>query len=147
MKSIGKVGIARSISTRPKEQRISTLEDNYYLECKKNLSHYSKMQRDESITYSKAGLSTQDTYTTEQQRTQTDELMAVVGLGCLVKNSQPKHKRTSTEISNLAQFENVDEDLEEEKPLTFNVSHIKKSPLPKVVDLWNEFGGILKMRK
>ena len=57
------------------------------------------------------------------------------------------------EISNLSQFENVDEEedlpLQQNAPLGLkpNASKIKKSPLPSVVDDSNEYGEILKIRK
>lgn len=78
--------------------------------------------------------------------------MTAIGLGCLVKANKPHHKRTSTEISNLSQFENVDEEdysLQTETHLgqKINASKIKKSPLPSVVDDSNEYGEILKIRK
>jgi hypothetical protein len=89
----------------------------------------------------------------DKERTQTNELMIAIGLGCLVKTAKPHHKRTSTEISNLSQFENVDEDddllLQQNTNLGLkpNASKIKKSPLPSVVDDSNEYGEILKIRK
>lgn len=147
MKRMGKVGVNRFASARPKEQRVSTLESEYSTRCERRRSPFGKLQKDDSLMYSKIGLSTQDTFNSEQQRQQTDELMKSIGLGCLVKEPKPTHKRTSTEISNLSQFENVDEDLNESKPLEFNVSHIKKSPLPKLVETTNEYGEILKIRK
>ena len=81
---------------------------------------------------------------------QRESLLRSVGLGSLIKPSKPHHKRTETEISNLSQFENVDEDIEDEQPVKQNIqlhNHplIKKSPLPTVAD--NEYGEILKVRK
>lgn len=110
------------------------------------------MYSQDSVVNSRGGLSTQDTYTTlnDLYRSQTDDLMNIIGLGSLVKekstssnavawnNPKPptvesRHKRTSTEISDLSQFENVDEEIEGNQPINFNLSQVKRSPLPKGV--------------
>ena len=120
---------------------------------------FRKICKEDSVLLSKAGLSTQETLINDRQETadihyqnltQTEELLKTVGLGSLIKPTKPCHQRTGTDISDLAQFENVDEDIEDEGTISHNIfSHnnriIKKSPLPTVVD--HEYGDILKVRK
>ena len=95
----------------------------------------AKWRNESSTVNTKTTLTTQDSYsyTSEIKKSKTDELMALVGLGNLKKTSKnafknannikpiaannskivkgdSKHKRISSEISNISQFENVDED-------------------------------------
>lgn len=156
MKLLGYERIGRADSARPTVTRVSTLNDENEPEYQRHISPFGKFQRDDSVMWSKAGLSTRETYFDEAKRTQTDELLTAVGLSCFIKSSQSSkrcHRRTGTEISNLSQFENVDEEIENEQPLKSHISlnptisHIKKSPLPTVIDDNNEYGGILKIRK
>jgi len=132
MKSIEKVGIGRHASAKEKEIRISVLADALEVDVKPLRSPLGKLKHNESMILSKAGSSTQDTLINGSQRPESQVRKC--------------HKRTATDISNLSQFENVDEETEV-RPHVIKQAHIKKSPIPQVVDNTNEFGEILKVRK
>ncbi|CAI2364201.1 unnamed protein product [Moneuplotes crassus] len=122
-------------------------------------SKFGRIKRDDSATQSKAALSTQETYINDEHNTtdvyatnltQTEELLKSVGLGSLIRPMKPKHRRNDTEISDLSQFGDIDEEVTDEEPISKNMyTHsnriIKKSPLPTVAD--TQYGEILKVRK
>jgi hypothetical protein len=137
----------RAESARPRVTRVSDLNDENDHDYQRRISPFGKPQKEDSVMCSKVDLSTQGTFINEAQRTQTNELLTAIGLRCFVKSSKtskPCHRRTGTEISDISQFENVDEEI---APSGVSISHVKKSPLPTVIDDNNEYGGILKIRK
>jgi hypothetical protein len=135
---------------RPRITRVSDLNDENDHEYQRRISPFGKLQKEDSVMCSKVDLSTQETFINEAQRTQTNELLTAIGLSCFVKSSEtskPCHRRTGTDISDIPQFENVDEETENANLIKSQISHVKKSLLPTVIDDNNEYGGILKIRK
>ena len=116
-------------------KKIGGLQADSKLKSKGQKEPESKGRNASLMVNTKATPTTQDSssYTTEMKKSRTDELMALVGLGNLknsnknpmkllnnikpeptnqpkIVNGDSKHKRISSEISNISQFENVDEE-------------------------------------